>query len=59
MDLMRRRKLSELPVVDAEGRPVGILDITDLLGVTGLYSVLDAQEEADKDTPDPQARRVA
>lgn len=36
MDLMRRRKLSELPVVDDRGRPVGILDITDLLGVAGL-----------------------
>ena len=33
MDLMRRRKLSELPVVDAEGKPAGILDITDLLGM--------------------------
>ena len=39
MELMRRRKLSELPVVDGEGRPVGILDITDLLGVAGLELV--------------------
>jgi arabinose-5-phosphate isomerase len=39
MELMRRRKLSELPVVDADGRPVGILDITDLLGVAGLEQV--------------------
>jgi arabinose-5-phosphate isomerase len=33
IDLMRGRKISELPVVDADGRPVGMLDITDLLGL--------------------------
>jgi arabinose-5-phosphate isomerase len=29
--LMSQRKLSELPVVDTAGRPVGLLDITDVL----------------------------
>ncbi|MCA9051353.1 MAG: KpsF/GutQ family sugar-phosphate isomerase [Planctomycetaceae bacterium] len=29
--LMSQRKLSELPVIDAEGRPVGLLDITDVI----------------------------
>src|SRR5262245_29504616 len=29
--VMRRRKISELPVIDAAGRPAGILDITDLI----------------------------
>jgi arabinose-5-phosphate isomerase len=29
---MRAHKISELPVIDEEGRPVGLLDITDLLG---------------------------
>ena len=33
IDLLRSRKFSELPVVDAEGRPVGMLDITDLIGL--------------------------
>lgn len=33
LELMRGRKISELPVIDAEGMPVGLLDITDLLGV--------------------------
>ena len=33
MELMRGRKFSELPVVDEAGRPVGLLDITDLLGL--------------------------
>lgn len=33
VDIMRRRKISELPVVDGEGRPVGLIDITDLIGL--------------------------
>jgi arabinose-5-phosphate isomerase len=32
VDLMRARKISELPVLDEDGRPVGLLDITDLIG---------------------------
>jgi arabinose-5-phosphate isomerase len=30
--LMRQRKISELPVIDNVGTPVGLLDITDLIG---------------------------
>ncbi len=33
IELLRSRKISELPVVDAEHRPVGMLDITDLIGL--------------------------
>ena len=33
VDVMRHRKISELPVVDGAGRPVGLIDITDLIGV--------------------------
>jgi arabinose-5-phosphate isomerase len=33
LEILRRRKISELPVVDADGRPAGMLDITDLIGV--------------------------
>ena len=29
---MAQRKISELPVVDAEGRPVGLIDVTDVVG---------------------------
>jgi arabinose-5-phosphate isomerase len=29
---MRAHKISELPVIDQDGRPVGLLDITDILG---------------------------
>ena len=32
VEILRQHKISELPVVDADGRPVGLLDITDLIG---------------------------
>ena len=31
--LMAQRKISELPVVDAEGRPVGMIAVTDVVGL--------------------------
>jgi arabinose-5-phosphate isomerase len=33
LDVLRNRKISELPVVDGAGKPVGLLDVTDLLGL--------------------------
>jgi len=33
LELMRSKKISELPVVDSESRPIGLLDITDLIGL--------------------------
>jgi arabinose-5-phosphate isomerase len=33
VDILRNRKISELPVVDAAGKPVGLIDITDLIGL--------------------------
>jgi arabinose-5-phosphate isomerase len=33
VEVLRRHKISELPVVDGAGRPAGLLDITDLIGV--------------------------
>ena len=33
VEILHRRKISELPVVDAQGRPVGLIDITDLIGL--------------------------
>ena len=32
VEVLRRHKISELPVIDADNRPIGLLDITDLLG---------------------------
>jgi arabinose-5-phosphate isomerase len=43
VNLLASRKFSELPVVDAEGRPVGLLDITDLIG---LFPPAEDQTEA-------------
>jgi len=31
--IMARRKISELPVVDPDGKPVGLIDVTDLVGM--------------------------
>jgi len=33
LDAIRDRKISELPVVDRDGRPVGLIDLTDLIGL--------------------------
>src|SRR5438270_877868 len=33
LDLLQRHKISELPVVDGDGKPVGLLDVTDLIGI--------------------------
>jgi arabinose-5-phosphate isomerase len=33
IDIMVQRKISELPVVDAEDHPMGLIDITDVLGL--------------------------
>jgi arabinose-5-phosphate isomerase len=33
IDVMVRKKISELPVVDDEDRPIGLIDITDVLGL--------------------------
>jgi arabinose-5-phosphate isomerase len=33
LDILRLQRISELPVVDAAGLPVGLLDITDVLGL--------------------------
>ncbi len=34
LEILRRFKISELPVIDADGRPAGLLDITDVIGLT-------------------------
>src|SRR4051812_46323024 len=33
-ELLSRRKISELPVVDQAGKPLGLIDITDIVGLT-------------------------
>jgi arabinose-5-phosphate isomerase len=43
IEVMRARKISELPVVDADGRPVGMLDITDLIGLEPAAAAADSR----------------
>ena len=31
--VLTEKKISELPVVDAEGKPIGLIDITDVIGL--------------------------
>lgn len=33
VSLLARRKISELPVIDSTGRPIGLIDITDIAGL--------------------------
>jgi arabinose-5-phosphate isomerase len=42
--LLAKRKFSELPVVDKAGRPIGLVDVTDVLG-------LESEEPADAKSP--------
>ena len=32
--MLTERKISELPIVDSAGRPVGLIDITDVIGLS-------------------------
>jgi arabinose-5-phosphate isomerase len=34
--LLQHHKISELPIVDDDGRPVGLIDVTDLIGVEAV-----------------------
>jgi arabinose-5-phosphate isomerase len=49
---MAKRKISELPVVDGEGRPIGLIDITDVVGLFPASS-------GDMRTDAPQRFRIA
>ena len=39
--IMAGRKISELPVVDADGKPVGLIDITDVVALLPQESLPD------------------
>jgi arabinose-5-phosphate isomerase len=46
VEIIQDRKISELPVVDEMSRPIGLLDITDLIGLVPLEEELPALLEA-------------
>lgn len=54
--LFSARKLSELPVVDETGKPVGLVDITDAIGASAAISpssTAPADDEREKTVPFP------
>ena len=49
VEIMAERKISELPVVDAGGRPIGLVDITDFVALVpegSLDGILSAEPAA-------------
>jgi arabinose-5-phosphate isomerase len=46
VELMRVYKISELPVIDTAGRPAGLIDITDVIGLIPELAESDGQETA-------------
>ncbi len=50
VEVLRRHKISELPVLDAERRPIGMLDVTDLIGV--------AEERAESGVRSPELKKA-
>lgn len=57
MQLLAERKISELPVLDDQGRPVGLIDITDIVGLlpTEGQPATVNQSAAAVDVPPPHA----
>ncbi len=53
VDLLVQRKISELPVLDSHGKPVGLIDITDVLGMLprDAAELADAVDDANADEP--------
>ncbi len=57
LDILRSKKISELPVVDPHGRPVGCVDITDvvtLLPASGSDDPADATAVSSRDATAPR-----
>jgi arabinose-5-phosphate isomerase len=55
VEILVRRKFSELPVVDADGRPVGLLDITDVVSLLPR----ELPEAAEPETPARPSTKTA
>ena len=45
--VLANRKISELPVIDSSGRPVGLIDITDVVGLSPLDKSIHQGEDDD------------
>jgi arabinose-5-phosphate isomerase len=58
VELLASRKISELPVVDEQGKPVGMIDITDIVGMPATKSTSDStttNEERPRTVPFPKS----
>lgn len=56
VQLLSERKISELPVVDDQQRPVGLVDITDLMDCLSLASSSPASAAAHRSGASPRSR---
>jgi arabinose-5-phosphate isomerase len=54
VELMVQRKISELPVVDDQGRPRGLIDVTDVVEISWPAEV--AEPKGDSEPPPPQPK---
>lgn len=50
IEILKHRQISELPVVDRAGRPLGLLDITDVIAVAHV-----PHDQREQQTPEPAA----
>ena len=57
--LMAERKLSELPVVDAQACPAGMIDITDVIGMLPKEHEADTEPENRPIFPEPRRESAA
>ncbi len=54
VDLLAQRKFSELPVVDKSGRPIGLVDVTDVVGLKA-----EAETETSGKSPGKSSKKAA
>lgn len=52
VDILSQRKISELPVVDSEHRPVGMIDITDLVATGDVRQTVSSNQDSIHSNPD-------
>jgi arabinose-5-phosphate isomerase len=53
IEILASRRISELPVVNAEGQPIGLLDITDVISLEGTAS-MESSSSTPSLTPTPR-----